>query len=75
MNPPLHAIKCPERRPRGLDQKARCGCVVIPGEDYAYCNRCGTFFRVIREPGKELKLKKMDKNEIKFMWILCSYQE
>ena len=74
INPPLHAVKCPAARPRGLNKSSTCGCVVVPGEDYAYCHTCGTFFSVIRQSGKELKLKKIDKKQIQFMWIVCSYE-
>jgi hypothetical protein len=73
--PPLHALKCPARRPRGINTYTRCGCLVVPGEDYAYCHTCGTFFRVIREEGKPVILKKIDKKQILFQWLLCEYEE
>jgi hypothetical protein len=73
-NPPLHAIKCPAKRPRGVNMQCRCGCVVIPGEDYAYCHSCATFFRVIRGKGL-MKLKKIDKKQVEFLWLLCEYEE
>jgi hypothetical protein len=72
--PPLQAVKCPKVRPKGNRADTRCNCMMIPGKDFSYCSKCCTFFRVIREAGKPLRLIEIDKKKIRFMWLLLEYE-
>jgi hypothetical protein len=73
-HPALQAVRCPRLRNKGGRHDTLCNALVIPGKDYAFCHKCSAFFRIIRVPGKPLKLIDIDKDEIRFMWLLLEYQ-
>jgi hypothetical protein len=74
MSEDLEAIKCPSKRFRVGRGNILCNGLVIVGKHYAHCPKCGIFYEVDHEEEGVVMVKKIEKENINFKWLIFRFE-
>jgi hypothetical protein len=75
MSEPLMAIKCPSMRYRVGRGMQLCNGLVIIGEHYGHCPKCGIFYDVDHEEEGVVTVRKIEKQKINFKWLIFRFEK